>query len=209
MKTIKTLLIIFCCILMSVFVACSTGADTPPESSVATTVSEYSLSQLEEDIIAEINFARTKPGEYVEKRLKTIDASKKSDSYKEALNEIIYDLSRLSAAPELQTANGLNKCAKEWVNISGPSGYVGHESNIAKRFKKYCTYDTTGENCAYGYSTAIEIVQELLIDDGVSTRGHRQNILKKSFTHVGVAVGSHKKYKIMCCMDFASNYKEK
>ena len=49
----------------------------------------------------------------------------------------------------------------------------------------------------------------LLIDDGVEDRGHRKNILKTSFTHAGAAVGTHKKYKTMCCIDFASGYKEK
>ena len=118
-------------------------------------------------------------------------------------------MNRMKALPALETASGLTKCAKEWVNVSGPKGIVGHEKNIATRFKKYCTYATLGENCSYGYPGAVEIVIGLLIDDGVEGRGHRKNILSAAFTHAGAAIGTHKKYKTMCCIDFASHYTEK
>ena len=209
MKTLKyiTLSLIFICSF--VLFGCMHNADSVPSSSSATTVSDYTMSEVEAAVFDEMNLARTDPKGYVNTRLKTIDLSKASDSYKEAVEELIEEMSRMNALPDLAKADGLGKCAREWVNISGPEGYVGHEADISVRFKKYCSYNAVGENCSYGYATGIEIVKSLLIDDGVDTRGHRKNILSRAFSHAGVAVGTHKKYKTMCCIDFASNYKVK
>ena len=205
MKTIKYFLTFVCCIVL--LAGCTKPTD--PASSTDTTVTNYTASEIEIAVIEEINFARTNPKDYVTQRLSNRYKSNSSESYKKALDEVIDQMQRMKALPELVEADGLCKCAAEWVNVSGPQGTVGHDSNISARFKKYCTYATLGENCSYGYSTAQDIVAELLIDDGVETRGHRQNILSASFTYVGVAIGNHKKYKTMCCIDFASGYKEK
>ena len=204
MKTIKYFLIFGVLICL---VGCTKATD--PVSSTDTTVTSYTASDIELAVINEINYARTKPNDYVLNRLSTRYTANATESYKLALDEVIDQMGKMSALPALEEADGLGKCATEWVNVSGPKGTVGHDSNISARFRKYCTYNTLGENCSYGYSTAQDIVAELLIDDGVEDRGHRQNILKTSFTHVGVAVGSHKKYKTMCCIDFTYGYQEK
>lgn len=209
MKAFKYLLVFTTLICLFGFAGCQKEPEAP-QSSADTTISDYTLSELELAVIEELNFARTQPQKYVTQRLSTLVSSKNSESYAAALDEVIDEMNRMKTPlPALTNANGLNKCAAEWVKVSGPKGTVGHESNIATRFKKYCSYATLGENCSYGYSTAKDIVAALLIDDGVETRGHRKNILSSAFTHVGVAVGSHKKYGTMCCMDFASHYQDK
>ncbi len=193
MKTIKFLFILlFCGLLLA-------GCAKEPEVSPS----------ISEEIIEEMNFARTQPKQYVTQRLSTLYNEKHTDSYFAALDEVVDQMSRMKAIPELQSAQGLYKCAKDWVDSSGPVGTIGHDPNIAARFQKYCKYTSLGENCSYGYSTAKEIVIALLVDDGVEDRGHRQNILNAAYTHAGAAVGSHKKYKTMCCIDFAYGYKEK
>ena len=192
MKTIRYLFILFACTIL--LAGCAQSPDVSPSIS--------------EEIIEEMNFARTQPKQYVTQRLSPLYNEKHTDSYLEALDEVVDYMNRMKALPELTSAQGLYKCAKEWVDISGPSGTVGHDSNISARFKKYCKYTTLGENCSYGYSTAQEIIIALLVDDGVEDRGHRKNILSASFTHAGAAVGNHKKYKTMCCIDFAYGYQE-
>ena len=205
MKTLKYLFILLFCILL--LAGCSDAPD--PESSAETTVTSYSASDQELAVIEEMNYARTKPKEYVTQRLSPKYSTNQSESYLAALDEVIDRMNRMNPLPELESASGLTKCAKEWVKVSGPKGFIGHDRNIASRFKKYCTYATLGENCSYGYPTAEEIVIGLLIDDGVEGRGHRENILSAAFTHAGAAIGTHKKYKTMCCIDFASHYTEK
>ena len=209
MKTIKYLFILTTLICLVAFAGCKPNADSVPESSDATTVTSYTPSAEELAVISEINYARTDPKDYVTHRLSVIDLSKKSDSYKAALDELVDKMTHMNDLPALTSSLGLTRCAAEWVNISGPEGYVGHDSSIAKRFKKYCSYASLGENCSYGYSTAIDIVVALLIDDGVEDRGHRNNILSSAYKNVGAAIGPHKKYETMCCIDFAYGYQEK
>ena len=209
MKTIKYFLIFGVLICLVGFAGCKQNADAAPQSSDATTVTEYTLSEEELAVIDEINFARTKPQQYVTQRLSIIDVSKKSDSYVAALEDLTDYMLRMETLPALETAKGLTKCAAEWVKISGPVGYVGHEQTISTRFKKYCSYASYSENCSYGYSTGKEIVIALLVDDGVEGHGHRDNILSRANKNVGAAIGPHKKYGTMCCIDFAYGYQEK
>ena len=175
----------------------------PPKSTSTTTITDSTPTDVEKEILAEMNFARTKPAEYVEQRLQPlVGKSKNKESYEAALAEVIDEMSRMKALAAYTWTDDLHKCAMEWVVISGPSGYVGHDENLGARFNKYHKWISIGENCSYGLSDAKSIVIQLLIDDGVSTRGHRKNILAASFTHAGAAIGNHKKYKTMCCIDF-------
>ena len=60
---------------------------------------------------------------------------------------------------------------------------------------------------AYGHSNGMESLVQLMVDDGVSSRGHRRNILKSNFGVVGIAINVHKSYRFMTCMDFAGGFK--
>ena len=51
-----------------------------------------------------------------------------------------------------------------------------------------------GENCAYGRSSGIEIVMGLFVDDGVSSRGHRSNLVNGDFVFTSNFTGPHKDY---------------
>ncbi len=65
-----------------------------------------------------------------------------------------------------------------------------------------------GENISYGRSDARDVVIQLLVDDGIRSRGHRKNIFDPEFRVVGVGCGQHAGYRAMCVTTFASDYKE-
>ena len=48
-----------------------------------------------------------------------------------------------------------------------------------------------------------------MIDDGVSSRGHRKNIFSKDYKKVGISAAKHSEYEICCVLDYASQYTSK
>lgn len=110
--------------------------------------------------------------------------------------------------------DGLVKAGRDHCADQGPKGTTGHNStdgsNPGKRIAKYGTSMGWGENIQYGdVKCGMDIVKQLIIDDGVPSRGHRTNVFKADFTGLGVAVGSHSKFQSMCVQVFGIGYKDK
>ena len=62
------------------------------------------------------------------------------------------------------------------------------------------------ENISFGDSNSEKgkrVVLQLLVDDGVPSRGHRKNMFSPDYNAVGIATGPHSKFKSMTTMDFA------
>jgi uncharacterized protein YkwD len=102
----------------------------------------------------------------------------------------------------------LSASAAEHVRDTGPSGLIGHDGSSGEHFpsrvKRYVRhYREVGENISYGSTTAEDVIQQLLIDDGVPDRGHRKNIFDPQFNRAGIACGPHAKFGAMCVIDFA------
>ena len=66
---------------------------------------------------------------------------------------------------------------------------------------------TLGENIMYGGDTPLEAILGLAIDDGVPSRGHRDNIFNKDFYHTGVATAMHSTFRSGTVTTFAGSYK--
>lgn len=78
---------------------------------------------------------------------------------------------------------------------------------MVQRFAKYGQFvSTVGENIAYGTTVAEDIVLQLFVDDGVSSRGHRTNIMKPEFKVMGASSGGHGKYNSMTCIGYAGGF---
>jgi uncharacterized protein YkwD len=109
---------------------------------------------------------------------------------------------------------GLVRAAQEHVADIGPSGEMSHDgsdkSKPADRMSRHGEWKVTcGENISFGETDAEAIVLQLLIDDGVPSRGHRTNIMNPAFRCCGAAVGVHKQYGVCCVIDYAGGYGEK
>ena len=95
-----------------------------------------------------------------------------------------------------------------------PTGAMEHRgldgSSPAGRANRHGRWlGAMAENIAYGDNPAREVVVQLLVDDGVADRGHRDNLLDPRWGAGGVACGPHKEYGQMCVMDYAAGYRER
>jgi hypothetical protein len=129
------------------------------------------------------------------------------------IGAILFCLVLISAALEdwLYPEKGLSLAAKDHVLDTRKTGRVGHTSSdgstMGGRLNRYGKWaGSAGENISYGNDKARDIVVQLLIDDGVSSRRHRANNMSRTFTRIDVAVGKHTGYGSVCVLDFAGTY---
>ncbi|MEN8122076.1 MAG: CAP domain-containing protein [Bacteroidota bacterium] len=164
------------------------------------------LSKTEKDVILYMNLARLDGNWFIEHvyNKKTNLVSTFSSSYRKSL---IKDLKKVKDLPMLKPAKGLTKAARYHAKDMGKKGKIGHNSSDGtttfERIKKYAKGGYMAENCQYGHQAALDIVLDLLVDDGISSLGHRKNILSSNFSYVGVAVEPHKVYRVNCVQDFS------
>jgi uncharacterized protein YkwD len=188
------------------------------------------LSPAEKDVILEMNKVRADPEKYAELYIKpmlqyTWGGPFGANAYlapgetvytiteegRSGIQSCITDLSRRRSMAPLFPARGLSLAAKDHANDTGPKGITGHtgsdRSSMAQRINRYGKWGGgAGENISYGSNTGRDIVVQLLIDDGVSNRGHRNNILNTNFKYAGCAVGSHSGFTYLCVIDYANEY---
>jgi len=164
---------------------------------------EY-LNEEEKKVILFMNLARHNGSLFAETFLDTYVTENKTEksSY---LRSLYKDLKKVSELDPLVPEKDLTAIAQGHAKKTGESGRVGH-TDFKKRFEPVMgnPYNHVGENCSYGYPTAIDIVITLLIDENVKDLGHRQNTLSEGFNSVGVAIRPHKKYRTNCVIDFGA-----
>jgi len=175
-------------------------------STLNTARNVYYLSDLEKDVILEMNMARSDPKKYAEMYINPNLGAYAKECYEELRNA--------ESRPVLFPKKGLSQAAKDHAADTGPKGVDGHVgtdgSSLGSRISRYGTWGGgASENISYGYNTAREIVLQLLIDDGIESRGHRRNVMNKNSRYVGVAAGTHTRYRYMCVQDFAVEYTDR
>ena len=177
-------------------------------------------------VLSEINLARTAPRTYSD-YLRTFRGRFQGKTYllpgsstrvrthegKAAVDEAIRFLERQRPLPPLSWSDGLAGAAADLATDQGMSGDIGHGDRpghgLKDRVERYGDWERhLGENIGYGPTSAREMVMQLIIDDGVKGRGHRQNTFSPSFTTAGVACGSHPRFTTICVIDFAGGFRE-
>jgi hypothetical protein len=181
------------------------------------------LSRAEKDVIFEMNKVRTNPRKYAELYVKPLFDYFKGLLYlapgapplqtregRKAAEECYGALIRAQSLPVLYPREGLSLAAGDHARDLGESGATGHTggdgSSPSVRAKRYGKGPLIGENIAYGFAPGRDIVVQLLIDDGVPSRGHRDNIMNRNFSCAGVSTGPHRVYRHMSVTVFAGPY---
>lgn len=183
------------------------------------------MTTFEQQVLTEMNQARTDPAGYarhIERLLQYFDGdllripgevALRTSEGARAVREAVAALRAQSPLPALTGSPGLARAARDHAEDLGPRGAFGHAgsdgSGMDARISRYGEWDgSAAENISYGSDSPRDVVIGLLVDDGVSSRGHRHNILSADARFAGVGCGRHTEYGTMCVIDFAGGYRE-
>lgn len=180
---------------------------------------------VENELLAEINLARTRPNEYAAylEQLKPLYAGMEfktpggkaivtQEGWK-AVEEAIRFLRSTKAVPAFDVSHGMCFGAGELVKDQKASGVTGHKGSDGSfcedRVTRFGTWaPPIGENLSYGSHTPRERVMALIVDDGVSNRGHRKRLFDTSYKVAGVACGDHSSMSALCVITLAGGFSD-
>ena len=163
---------------------------------------------INQELYQEINKVRKNPQSYIS-HLENMTKYFKGSIYrdpntrvnlrtKEGVSAVIEAINYLKNSKSKKNYNknlNLEKAAKELSNYIGTKGLMGHQGgnmSMQNRTKKYLNkIGAMAENISFGNDNARDIIVQLIVDDGVRGRGHRENIFSESYTDVGISSGYH------------------
>ena len=183
------------------------------------------LSPVEQEVLNELNLARTKPKRYAEflSEMRPHVNGNRLERPEEvilvthegvgAVDEAISFLRSTEPVLALRPSRGMSHAAKAHVKDQrdGALGHTGSDgSQPWDRMSRYGTWQgKVAENISYGGKNARGVVIQLIVDDGVPGRGHRVNMFNPAYQFVGVGCGVHARFGDLCVMDLAAGYIEK
>lgn len=131
-----------------------------------------------------------------------------------AIKEAINFLKKAKPLDPLTEDKNLSKSARDHLNDIGPKGLDDHTgsngSQPDQRISKYVKWDkTTAENIDFGSTNAQDSIISFIVDDGVSGRGHRKNLMSNEQKIFGCAAGPHKTMESCLVVNFIGGYQEK
>lgn len=172
-----------------------TTAELSSANSAANT--DY-LTQEEKDIFLYSNLARMYPQKFYQlfKDFAISEGRSADLAGNKYYSSLAKELKSRDAQPTIYPDEVMYDLARCWAEESGEKGLVGHD-------RESCPRGYAGENCAYGYATGLEIVMQLLIDEGIEDYGHRENLLYPDWRGMGAAIRTHKDYRFCAVQNFA------
>ncbi len=175
-------------------------------SKANTGLSTTYLTDEEKKVLLLVNLARLDGKAFIKNVLDPFVEETKPDN-NSYLKSLYADLRTTSGLAALAPHQKLSEGTAYHANDMGKKGDTGHNSSDGTdcfvRIKRFYKGGYMAENCSYGYGDALNIVMQLLIDDGVSSKGHRYNILGKPYKQIGISIRPHKVYSYNCVMDFS------
>eukprot|EP01117_Protostelium_nocturnum_P020648 TRINITY_DN939_c0_g2_i1.p1 TRINITY_DN939_c0_g2~~TRINITY_DN939_c0_g2_i1.p1 ORF type:complete len:356 (+),score=88.07 TRINITY_DN939_c0_g2_i1:204-1271(+) len=179
------------------------------------------LSREEQNLIQELNHARTNPSAYADilerdrkpyfengKHLKLpgTNVLLVTEEGVNAVNDAIHFLRSQAPLPPFKVSAGMVNAAKEAIAEVGPVGETSCES--IRRFDNYGRFEQEAvEIASFGTSDSREIVLRFIVCDGQPDRIQRSYIYEPIYSCVGFSIGEHKSaYRTMACINFTKGF---
>lgn len=194
-------------IFMVLALNCASYAQTGAWSKITleksnTAKEEVYLSAQEKAIVYYINLARLNPSlfesDHLRKYLVKFGITEKNSN--RWIRSLQGELKNMKPMNPLKPQKDLSILAKKHAQDMGLAGKSGHKSSKGKSYKDRMKstskkYYEHFENCQYGLGDPLDIVIDMLIDDGVEGAGHRRSILNPSIQYIGPSIHPHIVYK--------------
>lgn len=185
------------------------------------------LSPIEREIIAETNRLRANPAAYAREleflsqyysgkmlRLPGLPPIETAEGVA-PVREAIAHLRRIDPLPPLSPSKGMSLAARDHVrdlvryNVAGHYGKDG--SDPSDRLSRYGTWGiSNSENISYQhFESARWHILQLLIDDGVRSRTHREELLDSESRVTGVSCAEHPSFPSVCVITYAVEYSDR
>ena len=181
-------------------------------------MSSETCERIKREVISESNRIRTNPKAYIpilEEYLKNFDGNLltlpgkneilETEEGPRAYKEAIEFLKNQKPINIIEYDEEASKVAQDYSKFLSNSkeDQVEDESQIEQRVEKYLEYDySISENIDFGGSTGIEVIVNLLVDDGVKNRTHRDNLFSDKYEYYGVGVFEHPEYDYCTVIDY-------
>lgn len=121
------------------------------------------------------------------------------------VDETIAWLGRRSPLAEIEPSALLAKAAATHLADQARTGGQGHAgsdgSSPGERVRRVGGGTYVAEIISYGSVDAVDAMRQLIVDDGVADRGHREIVYSAELRFAGVACGPHPIYGSMCVID--------
>jgi uncharacterized protein YkwD len=130
-----------------------------------------------------------------------------------ALDEAIHFLETVRPVGPLRFNEGLARAARAHARYLGEHGLLSHQSadgrGPAARLDRMGRWQSlVAENISTGEEDPRMVVIQLLVDDGVPSRGHRRNLFNPDLHQAGAGVAPHREYRTVCVIDYADGFVE-
>ena len=174
--------------------------------------------RIKREVILESNRIRTNPKAYIpilEDYLSNFDGNQlrlpdkneilETEEGPMAYKEAIEFLKNQKPINTIEFDEEASKVAQDYSKFlfNSKEDQLEDESQIQQRVEKYLEYDySLSENIDFGGCTGIEVIVNLLVDDGVKNRIHRENLFSDKYEYYGVGVFEHPDYEFCTVIDY-------
>jgi uncharacterized protein YkwD len=189
------------------------GRGAPPEQATA----------FERAVVQEMSEARVQPRAYAKRLRELRDGFEgrlwhrpgriplRTEEGVAAYDEAIAFLESARPVGPLRFNEGLARAARLHAQDIGPRGaleHVGRDgSTLSQRLNRLGTWHgLIAENIGTLEEDPRQVVIQLLVDDGVPSRGHRHNLFNPDLHQAGAGSAPHREYRVVTVIDYADGF---